>query len=234
MKKSNFTLIEMLVVIAIIAILAGLILPALSLARESGRRTECLNFKKQMITSMLIYAQSNKSLIVFKSDSKAWPLVVADQDKKPLMPTGILMCSSSMKKYDSSSDSTKVKCTGMFDISAENDSWYTADNRKTFGRFRMRVNDNNIFYDMDKMKNSTNTPIFADSFKKVDNASEEEMNCAFKTSEDDNHPYYATAIHLDSVVMAFADGRAEAVNANEMNSKFKISYVLDDNFKKID
>jgi hypothetical protein len=34
--------------------------------------------------------------------------------------------------------------------------------------------------------------------------------------------------------MAFADGRAEAVNANEMNSKFKISYVLDDNFKKID
>ena len=113
MKKSNFTLIEMLTVIAIIAILAGLILPALSLAKESGRRTECLNFKKQMITSMLIYAQSNKSLIVFKSDNNYWPKLVADSENKPILPENILMCTSAMKKYDKSN---AEQCTGMFDV----------------------------------------------------------------------------------------------------------------------
>jgi hypothetical protein len=39
---------------------------------------------------------------------------------------------------------------------------------------------------------------------------------------------------MDSVVMTFADGRAEAVNANELKSKFDIQAYVDDNFKKIE
>ena len=42
-RRKAFTLIELLVVIAIIAILAALLLPALASARESARRTACLN-----------------------------------------------------------------------------------------------------------------------------------------------------------------------------------------------
>jgi prepilin-type N-terminal cleavage/methylation domain-containing protein/prepilin-type processing-associated H-X9-DG protein len=57
--KLGFTLVEMLVVMAILTILAGMLLPALISAREKGRRTVCLNNLKQIGYQIRLYSSDN-------------------------------------------------------------------------------------------------------------------------------------------------------------------------------
>ena len=49
MKKHNFTLVELLIVIGIVAVLAGLVFPALAGARASARKTQCLSNQGQLM-----------------------------------------------------------------------------------------------------------------------------------------------------------------------------------------
>jgi prepilin-type N-terminal cleavage/methylation domain-containing protein len=62
MQRRAFTLIELLIVIAIIAVLAAILFPVFAQAREQARKTTCASNMKQIATGTLLYAQDYDEL----------------------------------------------------------------------------------------------------------------------------------------------------------------------------
>jgi len=58
--RKGFTLVEILVVIAIIAVLASILLPVFSKAREKARQTQCSNNQRQLALAIMFYAQEHE------------------------------------------------------------------------------------------------------------------------------------------------------------------------------
>ena len=61
MRKQYFTLTELLVVMAIIMILAGLVFPAVSSSRTTAKAAACLSNQKQVITAIIQSMNANKN-----------------------------------------------------------------------------------------------------------------------------------------------------------------------------
>jgi len=62
-RRDGFTLIEMLVVIAIIALLASLLIPAVSKSMQRAEAVRCLSYLKQISTALSGFATDNKGAV---------------------------------------------------------------------------------------------------------------------------------------------------------------------------
>src|SRR2546430_2449657 len=71
-SKSAFTLVELLVVIGIIAVLIGILLPALGKARNAANKAACLSNLRSIMQMMQIYATSNREQIPLGTASNSY------------------------------------------------------------------------------------------------------------------------------------------------------------------
>ena len=79
-RRRAFTLVELLVVVAIIGVLVALLLPAVQAAREAARRTQCLNNLKNISLGALNYESARGELPFARKfdvwDSYSWSTAI--------------------------------------------------------------------------------------------------------------------------------------------------------------
>jgi prepilin-type N-terminal cleavage/methylation domain-containing protein len=88
-SRKGFTLIELLARIAIIAILASILLPALSKSKQSARRVVCMNNQRQLFLGWTFYNDANDGKLARNENGggvmpelAAWVSGIMDYEKE--------------------------------------------------------------------------------------------------------------------------------------------------------
>jgi prepilin-type N-terminal cleavage/methylation domain-containing protein/prepilin-type processing-associated H-X9-DG protein len=89
-RLSGFTLVELLVVISIIAVLMGILLPAVQSARESGRRASCVNNQKNIALACMRHDDTKGFLPGWRNRLVTTPAVGVSGTIFPSWPVMIL------------------------------------------------------------------------------------------------------------------------------------------------
>src|SRR5882724_11489909 len=85
-RKLAFTLVEVMVVVAIIGVLIALLLPALTRTKETGRSAVCLNNLHQIGIGLQLYVQDNQNHLPIMYDMPTNPAAPVRTINQVLLP----------------------------------------------------------------------------------------------------------------------------------------------------
>ena len=213
MKRQSFTLVEMLTVLAIIMVLAGLLYPAITSSRTSARATACLSNQKQVITAILQAMNANNQR--FYSPTYTGTDNGADDSK--VRWTARLKNRKYLPEYE------VMRCTEVLFPPSDRDG--LGDDAFTFGAVNHADTETKGFdfrgtkFLKDSSKNDvppTKLMLGACSW----NTKRQGGALLLPTDAETNAKAKGTVVlaHRGAVNMFFYDGRATALNVNELTA----------------
>jgi len=214
-RRQIFTLIELLIVIAIIAVLASMLLPALNKAREMSRKISCANNHKTIGLATQMYVGDYNGYMVYSNDEYGWwneALWKLDYTKK----NSLLCPSCAPDKY--------INCwytLGMrYWVSAVTPSKYICSKSDGDGSF-------SYFLRYTALKFPSNFLYVADSGKPAEAKQEGlfSFGATYDTHVDLRHSGLANGLFADGHVKTCSKGEIKESILKEMPSNTKITVI---------
>ncbi len=197
-----FTLIELLIVIAILAILVAMLLPALNSAREKARSAQCLNNLKQCGTLSAAYADYYSGNLVLLHNGVSWSRNLYDTLSLSGSPS-FFTCpkNTNLKKW---ARNNTYSTYGTFCTNGDAKFANFANSGKT-PYVRIADSDGYLVYlSYPKAKMPSVSPFLFDSCKETGAFWIEAQVC----NRGDGDYAYATLLHTNQVNAAYLDGHA--------------------------